>query len=128
MVWQSEFVRFVLDLLATVGGIRARAMFGGFGIYRGDTLFAIIVEDRLFLKADEVTRHEFESRGLGPFTYVARGRTVTLSYYEAAPDVFESPDAMRHWTQRAVGAALRARIAKKQPRHTRRATPRGRRG
>ena len=47
MARHSEFVEFVLELLTPVGAVRARAMFGGFGIYRGDTFFAIIVDDKL---------------------------------------------------------------------------------
>ena len=105
---QSEFVAFVLDQLASLGEVRARAMFGGYGIYHGDIFFAIIVDDRLYFKADADTSREFTARDLGPFTYVARGKTVTLHYYEAPPEVFEEAQAMRRWAQQAVGVALRA--------------------
>lgn len=110
---QSEFVVFVLEQMASLGEVRARAMFGGHGIYHGDIFFAIIVDDRLYFKADAVTSREFSARGLSPFTYVARGKTVTLHYYEAPPEVFEEAQAMRRWAQQAVGVALQATRPKK---------------
>ncbi len=113
MARQSEFVEFVLELLTPVGGVRARAMFGGFGIYQGEVMFAIITDDRMYFKADAVTRQEFTAQGLAPFTYIARGKTQTLQYYEAPPEVFEEQEAMRHWAQQALDVALKARRGKK---------------
>ena len=83
-------------------------MFGGFGIYQGEMVFAIIVDDRLYFKADAATRRNFTKLGLGPFTYSARGRMVALQYYEAPPDVFESPEIMRNYSLDAIGVARRA--------------------
>lgn len=100
-----EFVQFVLEQMAPFGRVRARAMFGGFGIYRDECMFAIIVDDRLYFKTDAATRGEFEARGLGPFTYVMRGKPVTMSYFEAPPEVFEEPDTMQHWAQMAYVTA-----------------------
>jgi DNA transformation protein len=107
-----EFVEFVLEQMALFGRVRARAMFGGFGIYRDDRIFAIIIDDRLYFKTDAATRGEFEAKGLGPFTYVMRGRSVTMPYFEAPPEVFEEPETMRRWAQLAYAAAGRARKAK----------------
>ena len=95
--------------MAPVGEVRARAMFGGFGIYQRDTIFAIVVDDRLYFRTGDVSRRKFEALGLGPFTYVALGRAIALQYYEAPPDVFEAPDAMRSYAIEAIDTALRAR-------------------
>ena len=119
MARHSEFVEFVLEQLAPVGGVRARAMFGGFGIYQGDTIFAIIVDDRLYFKADSVTRHAFAAQGLEPFTYVARGKTITMPYYEAPPEVFEEAEAMRSWAKQAVEVAARTKKGQKSPKTAR---------
>jgi len=115
MARHSEFVEFVLEQLVPVGMVRARAMFGGFGIYLGNTIFAIVVDDRLYFKADGATCHAFSAHGLNPFTYVARGKTITMQYYAVPPDVFEDPEAMRNWAQLALGAASRAKQGKKLP-------------
>ena len=109
MAKRSDFVEFVADQMAFVGGLRIRAMFGGYGIYRDDCMFALIADDRLYFKADATTRAEFEARSLGPFSYIARGKPVTLRYYEAPPEVFEEQDAMRTWVRTAHETALKAR-------------------
>jgi len=108
MSGQGVFVEFVLERLAPIGKVVARAMFGGYGIYDGAVMFAIVVDDTLYFKADEITRPEFAARGLEPFTYTGRGKTLTMQYYEAPPEVFEDPEAMRSWAQQALAAALRA--------------------
>ena len=112
MAQQSEFVEFVIEQLTPFGESRARAMFGGYGIYQGDTMFAIIVDDRLYFKADDITCKEFTARGLNPFTYASRGKTITMQYYEAPPEVFEEPEAMQNWAQQAVKTALRIKRGK----------------
>lgn len=113
MARQSEFVEYVLELLAPLGSVRARAMFGGHGIYRGDVMFALIEKDRMYFKVDDATRPAFVAQGLSPFTYVARGKTQTLQYYEAPPEVFEEPEAMQLWAKQAVDVALKAKRGKK---------------
>lgn len=104
-----EFVEFVLEQMAPFGDVRARAMFGGYGVYRDGRIFAIIVDDRLYFKTNAATRGEFEAKGLSPFTYVARGKSVTMSYFEAPPEVFEEPETMRHWAQMAYEVADKTR-------------------
>ena len=111
----SEFVEFIIGHMACIGKPRARAMFGGYGIYLDDCMFAIIADDRLYFKTDSTTRAEFEAKGLSPFTYIARNKTVTLQYFEPSPEVFEEPEAMRDWAQKAYGVALRARKTKITP-------------
>jgi DNA transformation protein len=95
MAKRSDFVVFVAEQMAFVDGLRIRAMFGGYGIYQDDCMFALIADDRLYFKVDATTRAEFEARGLGPFTYIARGKTMMMQYFEAPPGVFEEQEAMR---------------------------------
>jgi len=81
MARRSDFVEFVAGQMAFVGELRIRAMFGGYGIYQDDCMFALIADDRLYFKADATTLAECEAKGLSPFTYVARGKPVTLQYF-----------------------------------------------
>lgn len=104
---RTEFVEFVLEQMSSVGGLHARAMFGGHGIYRDDLIFAIVVDDRLYFKTDAMTRPEFEAMGSRPFSYVARGKPVTMQYFEAPPEVLEERETMRSWVDKAFGAARR---------------------
>ena len=42
---QSAFADFVLEQMADVPDVTKRAMFGGFGIYRGGLMFALIAQE-----------------------------------------------------------------------------------
>jgi DNA transformation protein len=112
MARNNEFVNYVLDQMAFLHGLHARAMFGGHGLYQDELFFAIILDDMLYLKANDETRGEFEAKGLSPFSYMARGRTMSLHYYEAPAEVFEDADEMRYWTDKALQAALAAKARK----------------
>lgn len=105
----DEFVALVLEQMAGFGVPRVRRMFGGYGLYRDDLMFAIILQEKLYLKADAVNVARFEQAGLEPFTYASKGRMVTLRYYEAPPEVYEDQDDMQQWARSAFEAALRAR-------------------
>jgi DNA transformation protein len=104
----NEFVKFVVEQMSLLGAVRARRMFGGHGLYRGELFFALIAEDRLFLKADDTSRAEFAARNLPPFTYGKNGKSYSMNYFEAPPEVFDDPEAMRLWAGKALAAAIRA--------------------
>lgn len=110
----SDFVANVLDLLAPWGVVSARRMFGGYGLYRQGLTFAIVADDALYLKADGINKPDFERAGMEPFTYEARNKRIALSYWEAPSELFDDPDAMIAWAQRAFDAALRAKAAPKR--------------
>ncbi len=99
----SKFVTEVVSLLAELGEVRAKAMFGGYGIYCGPTFFALIARDRLYFKVDDDSRGEYTAQGSGPFS-PAPGKTMK-SYYEVPRDVFESDEELVRWARRAVAVA-----------------------
>lgn len=109
MVRRNEFLSLVLDLMAPLGAISARAMFGGHGLYCNGLFIAIVVVDKLYFKADTQSQPRFESAGLRRFQYEARGKTVQLMYYEAPAEVYDDSEAMSEWGQLALAAAVRAR-------------------
>jgi DNA transformation protein len=86
-------------------------MFGGHGLYVDDLFVALIVGDRLYLKADETSQPAFAAAGCAPFVYDGGGRSVTLGYWSAPPEAMESPALMMPWARRALQAALAARAA-----------------
>ena len=81
----------ILDLLAGIPGIRSRAMFGGWGLYKNDKIFGIIADDEVYFKVDEFNRKDYEEKGSGPFTYKAKGRKkVTLSYWRVPEEIWRT--------------------------------------
>ncbi len=105
----AGYIDFVRDLLAHFEPLRIRRMFGGAGVYSGELFFAILVDDTLYLKVDDVTRADYEARGLSPFRYRSKqGKTMTMGYYPLPAEVLEDPEELRAWATRAVEAAERA--------------------
>lgn len=96
-----------------MGNVRSRRMFGGFGLYLDDLIFALIAFDQLYLKSDTITHAQFEAAGCQPFQYERKGQAVaSLGYFRPPEEAMESAALMRPWAQLALGAALRANAAK----------------
>jgi DNA transformation protein len=112
----SDFIPFVQELLEGWAPVSARRMFGGHGLYHEGLMFAIVMDQRLYLKADEANRPEFEALGLAPFTYAMKGKEVALSYWAAPDAIFDEPSEAVLWARSAWDAALRAHLAKAQAR------------
>lgn len=100
----DSFRAFVLDQLSGAGAVRCRAMFGGYGLYKGGVFFGIIHKGRLYFKTDGRTRSLFEGRGMEPFR---SGPKQTLkNYYEVPPEVLESRPQLTDWARAAVRAKV----------------------
>ncbi len=114
---ERAFVEHVLELLNDLGDLRARAMFGGYGIYCNQKMFGLIAQSVLYLKVDDISRPLFEARQCRPFTYTRKGKEtpIVMSYYEAPLDAMEQSSTLREWGQRAYDATVRAAASKKQP-------------
>jgi DNA transformation protein and related proteins len=103
----SSFRTLVIEQLNRVlPQVRARSMFGGVGIYSGDTFFALIADDVLYFKVDDSTRPDFEARGMSPFRPYGEDGDV-MGYYEVPHELLEDPDALGPWAERAVAVARR---------------------
>jgi DNA transformation protein len=108
---RHEFLDHALEMLAPLGGVSARAMFGGHGLYRDGLFFAIVLDGVLYLKADDESRAAFERAGCEIFSYRREGKRATLNFYRAPEETLESPQLMLPWARRALQCALRAQRA-----------------
>jgi DNA transformation protein len=63
----ESFKDFVLDQLRESDGVEARRMFGGHGLYRGETFFGILHNGKLYFKVDESTVGEYRKRKMKCF-------------------------------------------------------------
>ena len=106
-----DLVSHCLELLAPLGAVRARRMFGGWGLYLDDAFIALVASEQLFLKVNTQTQAAFERAGCQPFVYASKGKAVNLNYWTAPPDALESPAEMAPWARLALQAALQAALA-----------------
>jgi DNA transformation protein len=106
---RRQFIAHVAELLAGLGPLKTKPMFGGHGLYCGGIFFAFVLKDVLYLKADAQSRPRFLAAGLKPFVWNKR---PSVNYYRAPPEALESPEAALSWAREALGAAMRTRKKK----------------
>lgn len=58
-----------MKLFEALGNIKSRSMFGGFGLFADETMFALVVNNQLHIRADQKTSSDFEKQGLKPYVY-----------------------------------------------------------
>jgi len=109
----NEFANYCAELLAPLGPVRIKRMFGGHGLYVDELFIAILSSERLYLKTDSINRTSFEAAGCEPFRYEARGKLNTIAYYSPPDEALESAGLMQPWARLALEAALRARATAK---------------
>jgi len=115
MAVSDTFRTYVLEQLARLRpDVRARAMFGGVGLYAGERIFGLIDGDVIYLKVDDGNRGEFEKVGMGPFRPFGPGGEV-MQYYELPEGALDEPDELRPWVEGAIEVSARAKGRKKAP-------------
>lgn len=113
MAKTSPFVDRMLLQLAPLGPVRARAMFGGFGVYLDDLMFALSAWDRLFFKVDDESLPAFKTAHGKPFVYPMNGQDVVMSYWEPPKAAFKDAASLMPWAELGLVSARRARAAKR---------------
>lgn len=109
----DDFKSLIEELLAPLGPVVIKRMFGGGGIFLDGLMLGLVIEDVLYLKADEVNRAAFEAEGLQPFAYEKKGgKTTVMSFWRAPERLLDEPDEMVAWAREAFAAARRVKSAK----------------
>ena len=111
---EKEFTAHIVDLMQCIGPVRARRMFGGYGIFLDGLMFALIADGTLYLKAGPESRGRFLASGLESFTYSKKGKQISLSYYQAPLETLEDAENMKDWADLAFACALNAAAEKQK--------------
>ncbi|HLU04634.1 MAG TPA: TfoX/Sxy family protein [Advenella sp.] len=118
----KDFLEYVLDLLAPLGPITTRRMFGSVGMFLDGRMFAIVSgEDRFYVKSDSQTQAQFDAADCPPLTYTTRkpngeSKTVALSFYAPPASILDDRQQILDWAQLGVEAAARAPEKKQRAR------------
>jgi TfoX/Sxy family transcriptional regulator of competence genes len=96
MASEKEFVDFVLDQIEHAGEITARKMFGEYGVFSNGKIFALICDNKLFIKPTDAGR-----------AYI--GDVVEAPPYEGAKPSFLIEEKIddREWLSELVRISLK---------------------
>ncbi len=112
---QSEYLTYLLELLAPLGQVTSRAMFGGYSIYHDDVTFGIVVDETLYFKVTADNQADYEQAGSQPFSYSKKDGTVAvMSYWTVPADLLEDQDQLLVWARKAYDTALKHKAPPKR--------------
>ena len=115
----KDFADYCCELLSGVCKPTAKRMFGGFTVYVEDVSIAWLLDlnkdnnAKLFLKASDETRAQYEAAGCQRFVYDMKGVPKSVNYYTAPDKKKKTPDAMLPWARLALRCALEAKATAK---------------
>jgi DNA transformation protein len=119
MAVSGSYLDLVLGQLDGLRRLVTKRMFGGVGMYADGTFFAVIDNDTLFFKVDEVLAERHRARGMLPFAPIP-GAKPMMSYYQVPVDVIEDAEELTRWAKDSIRTAAaappkrkRAALAKK---------------
>lgn len=114
MAVSAEFLDHLTELLAGLGPLTVKKMFGGASLQVDGAAFALVFGETLYIKVDDETRAAFAGEGSGPFVYGMKdGRSQSLGYWSLPERGLDDPDEAVRWARLGVEAAFRARKPKK---------------
>jgi len=103
----------IKDMFSIFGPVDVRRMFGGAGIYADGTMFAILADGVIYLKADPGNSASFDRENLEPFTYATKdGKRGVMSYRRMPDRLYDDPQELAIWTREALAAARRGKERK----------------
>jgi DNA transformation protein and related proteins len=90
--------------MSQVTPISYRRIFNGYGIYHESVQFAIIVNDRLYFRADAHSRHLYLAKHMNAFL-PASVSTSDSNFFQLPDEVLSQPAELIFWMRIAVEAA-----------------------
>lgn len=125
MVASADFAEYLRELLAPLGPVAMRRMFGKTGVFCEGVMFGMVTENTLYLRVDDQNRVAFkEAESFPPLNYEKRGRTIDLSFWRVPERLMDEPDELVAWARAALAAAHRVAVHRRRTTPGRASTPR----
>ncbi|MDG3087960.1 TfoX/Sxy family DNA transformation protein [Vibrio hannami] len=83
--------QYYYSYLKNFGPYLKRSMFGGTGIFLNDAMYALVIEDQLYLRGGEELDEVLTSKGCKKYRHVKKQTTATVNYYDIS-ELFEAND------------------------------------
>lgn len=114
MVASDSFAEFLRELLAPLGRVTLRRMFGKSGVFCDGLMLGMVSDNTLYFRVDAENRAAFaEAAAFPPLNYEKQGSTIDLAFWRAPERLFDEPDELVAWARLALAAARR--VAAKRP-------------
>lgn len=113
------FSDYVLELLAGVGRVQARRMFGGAGLFRDGIMFGVLLNDVVYFRVDDALQADLKAQGSEPWVYTRKGESREMGYWRMPETAADDPDEAAEIGRRAFAAAV-ARKAEREKRPAKR--------
>lgn len=94
-----------MTLFEQLGTVKSRSMFGGFGIFVDDTMFALVVGETLHIRGNDESTERFKNLGFAPYVYKKRGFPVVTKYYALPNEYWNDLDTILAEGKIALDAA-----------------------
>jgi DNA transformation protein len=121
-----EFAEHLRDLFGALGPVETRRMFGGAGVYLDDAMFALVVEDTLYMKADTKLAAAYADAGSETFSYETKTGPRTIPGLMRLPDsALDDPNEALDWARRSLVPAEKAAAEKRAAKARKAARNRG---
>ncbi|MDQ7070826.1 MAG: TfoX/Sxy family protein [Rhodobacterales bacterium] len=118
MATDPDFLEFTRELFADLGEIRTTGMFGGSGLYIDNAMFAMIIGDTLFMKADKPLAARYAAAGSTPFQYDTKTGPRTINGLMSLPDTaLDDPATALDWARQSLVPAIAAATKKQAAKH-----------
>ncbi|PWI35379.1 DNA transformation protein [Vibrio albus] len=108
-----------LRLFQQFGQVKSRSMFGGFGIFVDETMFALVVNDALHIRSCQLTTEQFKDAGYEPYVYKKRGFPVVTKYFALPDGMWDTPDEILSVASVALENAKEEKTAQAEEKPTR---------
>jgi DNA transformation protein len=108
----QPLVKTICQRFRSLGPISAKTMFGGVGLYQAESMFALVSENKLYLRGCEALEALHRQHGSEHFIYTKRGRPVVLQYYSIDSALWHNDTLLMTYAQQALAGARQDRQRK----------------
>jgi DNA transformation protein len=108
-----------MQLFGQLGRVKSRSMFGGFGIFVDDTMFALAVNNKLHIRANRQTAATFKTLGYKPYVYKKRGFPVVTKYFALPEDCWSDEATILSYATSALEIAKQEKEKQSEAKPTR---------
>ncbi len=115
MALPTGFRDYLFDVLAPLGRIEPKRMYGLDGIKIDGALLGFVFDDKIHFRTDSESVAAYAAEGGKPFTFQGgTGELIVTSYWSIPDRLIDEPDELVRWASRAREAALKAPSAVKR--------------